>query len=74
MATFAPSQQDLQTFFNGETQIFENTEDAQKYVQNNFSLTPFSVEILDKIVECAYYLDNPEKKHANRNANLKNLM
>lgn len=74
MATFAPSQQDLQAFFNGETQIFENTEDAQKYVQNNFSLTPFSVEILDKIVECAYYLDNPEKKHANRNANLKNLM
>lgn len=74
MATFAPSQQDLQSFFNGETHIYKNGEDVQNYMQPSLSMTPFSVEILNKIVEYAYYLDNPDKKHVNRTANLKNLM
>lgn len=37
------------------------------------TLTPFSIEILEKIIEYAYYLYDPEQKSLNRTANLANL-
>ncbi|VEU24419.1 DEKNAAC105670 [Brettanomyces naardenensis] len=69
MATLAPSQQDLAKFF-GHTDPCAQVSDIG---EEDIRLIPFSVEILDKIFEYSYYLDNPLKKYVNRTANFANL-
>lgn len=64
MTSFAPSQQDI-------SQVFEHN--LHKTEDTLGDLTPFSLEILEKVIEAAYYLEDSSKKQTNRNRNIEKL-
>ncbi|QPG76127.1 hypothetical protein FOA43_003513 [Brettanomyces nanus] len=75
MATFAPSQQDVAELFDGEDKPVSRNDNLKLTddEQNESRLIPFSIELLDKIFEYSYYLEDEAKKQQKRMRNIDNL-